>query len=288
MRKLPKPNDDAKEVFLECISNTRNKAYKKNLEICADEIASAVIDFDAKKHSDEIHTISSADNVAGIISNEDMSKLYNNKLVNKKGPGRKYYDKLITSSKNGICPICGHREVSTLEHYLPKMKYPSLAVALINLIPTCKDCNFVKADNEFNNQIDVTIHPYYDEIDDVIWLNANLKEEDEIIFTFEVLKPEEWDDLLYERVKNHFKVFELNQLYSVQAAVEFEGIKRMLININNRSRGETVRNYLKECLESYKYVSLNSWKCGMYRALIKSDWFCSNWLERHREANNSE
>ncbi|CAK7082513.1 hypothetical protein [Tissierella sp.] len=283
MRKLPKPNDNSKEVFLECISNIRKKEFKERLELCADEIAAAVNDYDDKKNNNKLHRIRSTDNIAGIVSNEEMKNLYNNKLVGKKGPGRKYYDKLIASAKNGICPICGHREVSTLDHYLSKMKYPLFAVALINLIPACKDCNFTKGEYEFNNEKGATIHPYYDEIDNVIWLNAKLKEEDDIVFIFEVLKPKGWNDLLYERVKNHFKIFDLNKLYSVQAAVEFEGMKRMLIKIYQRSGEEEVRNHLKECLESYEYVNLNSWKCGMYRALIESEWFYSDWLERYLE-----
>lgn len=284
MRKLPKPNEDAKQVFLDCISNIREKQHKKNLELCTDEIVAAVADYDIKKTNNEIHLIASNVNVAGVVSNDEMSRLYNNKLVNKKGPGRKYYDKLITLPKNGICPICGHREVSTLDHYLAKMKYPSLAVALINLIPACKDCNFIKGDYDLEVETDATIHPYYDEVDDVIWLNAILKEEDDdIVFIFGVSKPEKWDDLIYERVKNHFKIFGLNQLYSVQAAVEFEGIKRMLINISKRSGGEEVKSYLQECLDSYEYVSLNSWKCGMYRALIESDWFYCEWLAKNIE-----
>lgn len=281
MRKLPKPNDNSKEVFLECISNIRKREFKERLELCADEIADAINDYDDKKNNNRLHRIHSADSISGIVSNEEMKRLYNNKFVGKKGPGRKYYDKLISSAKNGVCPICGHREVSTLDHYLSKMKYPLFAVALINLIPACKDCNFTKGEYEFNDEKYATLHPYYDEIDNVIWLNAKLNEGDDIVFIFEVLRPEEWNDLLYERVKNHFKTFNLNKLYSVQAAVEFEGIKRMLIKIYQRSGVEEIRGYLKECLESHEYVNLNSWKCGMYRALIKSDWFYEDWLKRY-------
>lgn len=281
MRKLPKPNDNSKEVFLECISNIRKREFKERLELCADEIADAINDYDDKKNNNRLHRIHSADSISGIVSNEEMKRLYNNKFVGKKGPGRKYYDKLISSAKNGVCPICGHREVSTLDHYLSKMKYPLFAVALINLIPACKDCNFTKGEYEFNDEKHATLHPYYDEIDNVIWLNAKLNEGNDIVFIFEVLRPEEWNDLLYERVKNHFKTFNLNKLYSVQAVVEFEGIKRMLIKMYQRSGGEEVRNYLEECLESYEYVNLNSWKCGMYRALIKSDWFYDAWLKRY-------
>ncbi len=281
MRKLPKPNENTKEVFLECISNIRKEEFKERLELCVEEITNATIDYDDKKKNNKLHTIPSTDNISGIVSNEEMRNLYNNKLVNKKGPGRKYYDKLIASARNGICPICGHREVSTIDHYLSKMKYPLFAVSLINLVPACKDCNFVKGEYEFKNEMDVTIHPYYDEIDNEIWLNAKLNEDDNIVFIFEVLKPEKWDDLLYERVKNHFKIFELNKLYSIQAAVEFEGIKRRIIKIFKRSNEEEVKDHLIECLDSYEYVDLNSWKCGMYRALIENEWFFTDWLKSH-------
>lgn len=281
MRKLPKPNDNAKEVFLECISNIQNRELKKRLELCAEEIVTAAMDYDDKKNNNDLHTITSTDNIGGIVSNVEMRNLYNNKLVNKKGPCRKYYDKLIASARYGICPICAHREVSTVDHYLSKMKYPLFAVSLINLVPACKDCNFVKGEYEFSNEMHATIHPYYDEVDNAIWLNTKLNEEDDMVFTFEVLKPEEWGTLIYERVKNHFKIFELNKLYSVQAAVEFEGIKRMLIKIYILSGREEVKNHLIDCLDSYEYVGLNSWKCGMYRALIENEWFYSDWLKSH-------
>lgn len=278
MRTLPKPDDDTKKVFLDCISNIRKDA-KKNLELCADEISDFAIDFDSKKDNNEIHKVASSNNIGGIVSNTQMSNVYKNKFADRRGPGRKYYDKLITLPRNGICPICGQREVSTLDHYLPKMKYPHLAVTPINLIPTCKDCNFEKGEFEFSNEIDATLHPYYDSIDDAIWLGANLKENKDIVFSFEVLQPAEWDDLIYERVKNHFKIFKLNRLYSVQAAVEFEEKKKMIINIYKRSGRESVKIFFMDCLDSCEAVNLNSWKCGMYRTLIESDWFYNDWLK---------
>lgn len=40
---------------------------------------------------------------------------------------RKVYDKLRASSK-GICPLCGIHGVDTLDHYLPKARYPLFSV----------------------------------------------------------------------------------------------------------------------------------------------------------------
>ena len=40
------------------------------------------------------------------------------------------------------CPFCGIGTVSTLDHYLPKSKYPALAITPKNMIPACRDCNW--------------------------------------------------------------------------------------------------------------------------------------------------
>lgn len=281
MKRLPKPIDDAKKVYLECISNTREISYKEKLGACVNEIDIAAKDYEKKKSQNEIHKIQSADNIGGLITAKDMEKLYNNKMVNKKGPGRKYYDKIMVSPQNGICPICGHREVSTLDHYLSKMKYPAYAVTLINLIPSCKDCNFIKGESEILDETNATIHPYYDDIENSNWLSAVLNEEDDIVFSFKVTKPSEWSELLYLRVKNHFDTFELNQLYSVQSAVEFEGIKRLLIKIYRSSGVDALKDHLEDCLDSYSYVNMNSWKSAMYKALVDSEWFFSEWIVKH-------
>ena len=40
--------------------------------------------------------------------------------------------------------MCHTSEVDTLDHYLPKSKYPSLSINPLNLIPICNKCNKTK------------------------------------------------------------------------------------------------------------------------------------------------
>ena len=63
-------------------------------------------------------------------------------MVRKNGPGRATYDLLKLSAKGGFCPLCGQRNVSTLDHYLPKESYPDLSILPINLVRACSDCNY--------------------------------------------------------------------------------------------------------------------------------------------------
>jgi 5-methylcytosine-specific restriction endonuclease McrA len=279
MRKLPVPTDNVKEVFNNCISNFQSQELKNRFNLCEDEIANASLEFELKAINNLTHTIESQDKVAGVVTNVEMCKVYTDKMVKKSAPGRKFYDKYMAVPKNGICPFCGQRIVSTLDHYLPKMKYPALAVSPLNLIPACKDCNKDKGEKEFANSGETLIHPYFDDIDNEVWLSANVLEEAEIAISFCVIKPEAWSDLLYERVKNHFRLFGLNSLYSAHAAEEIENIRYMLVKLYKKAGSELVKEYLKEYLESSERVQLNSWKTAMYRALYENKWFWTQWIE---------
>lgn len=281
MRKLSKPEDDVKDVFLDCISNISNQTFKDKLDSCIDEIACATLEFETKVKDNQVFTIQEHKNIGGKVTNADMKKIYTDKMVKGSQPGRKYYDKYITAPKNGICPLCGQREVATLDHYLPKMKYPSLAVSPSNLIPACRDCNTGKKDKTFSMSTEETIHPYFDDIENEHWLYAKIIEQDEITITFEVRKPSSWSDLLYERVKNHFKEFNLNKLYSTHAAVEFSGVRYRLLKTYKDAGSEGLREHLIECYKSYENAYLNSWQTAMYRELSESKWFYYEWVSNH-------
>lgn len=64
-----------------------------------------------------------------------------------------------------ICPSCGEEGTpNTLDHYLPKAKYPQFAVTPVNLSPMCDICQGQKG----NETVDVEgrrlyLHPYFDD-----------------------------------------------------------------------------------------------------------------------------
>jgi hypothetical protein len=65
--------------------------------------------------------------------------------------------------KKSACPVCGSQSAATLDHYLPRSKYPEFSVYSWNLIPACFDCNTHRNDTYVGIGIhDRLIHPYYD------------------------------------------------------------------------------------------------------------------------------
>lgn len=273
MRKLQKPTDNPEDVFLDCISNIRNSSFKARLLACKNEIIKASQEFETKAVTVELHTINTQDKVANIVLADEMVKIYKTKLAKKRQPGRKYYDKIISAAPQGICPLCGQRTVSTLDHHLAKSKYPALAVAPNNLIPSCSDCNKKKLDTSPSSSEEETIHPYFDNFEDNIWLYAEVIKSAPIALRFFVSPPTQWDLVKKKRVQFHFNIFCLLPLYSSHAAVEINNIHHQLIQLFHSSGPDAVQKHLLESAMSREKAHLNSWQAAMYRALANSNWF---------------
>ena len=175
----------------------------------------------------------------------------------------------------GVCPLCGHRTVSTIDHYLPKAAFPSLVVVPYNLVPACGVCNKVKLVDAPESAEDQTLHPYYDDVTDDQWLFAKVIETSPSSIVFFVRAPADWDEVLKARVDHHFDVLELGQLYSCQAATELANIRFQLENILRSAGAEAVQGHLNEGAISRRANHINSWQTAMYQAMAESIRFCN-------------
>jgi len=176
VRRVLKPGDVARDVFLLCTTTVRSRAEKARLVSVADIVAEAAAEYEAAATSTTLHLLSEQTDVGGVVTMGEMSKLYDEKMVREDSPGRHIYDRLMVAPMLGLCPLCAQRIVSTLDHHLPKSKYPSLACVSSNLVPTCSDCNRLKRDRRPHNEEDQTIHPYFDDFEDGRWLEAEVVE----------------------------------------------------------------------------------------------------------------
>ena len=170
--------------------------------------------------------------------------------------------------------MCAHRAVTTLDHHLPKAHYPALAVAPLNLVPSCSDCNKAKLARVPHAPEDVSIHPYFDDVDSERWLFAEVLEVAPASIRFRVEPPAAWEALLAERVRRHFRGLNLSALYGSEAAEELLNIRHLLATIHATGGADEVRLYLEEHAESCLAGRLNGWRRATYEAWAESDWFC--------------
>jgi 5-methylcytosine-specific restriction endonuclease McrA len=274
MRKLTKPLDDPGIVFRTCISRVKNVDLKSRLTAIEVSVVAAANAFENAASTTTLHTLIPQNDVDGVTIKE-MSDVYTNRMAKRDAPGRQLYDKLLAAPEHGRCPLCGQRVVSTLDHHLPKTKYPALSVVLTNLVPACADCNKTKIDVIPKSADQETFHPYFDDIETDLWLDARVVETSPAVIQFFVKPPTEWDAVKVQRIKNHFKLFKLSSLYTSHAATELINIKDSLSKIFSGAGDQGVKTHLYGEAKSREAAYLNSWQTAMYKALVTSHWYCS-------------
>ena len=274
MRVLTKPILKPITVYLTCISKVKNKQLKANLESVADIIEADSINYENYASSSDWYLFDESDDVGGIVSQTEMAKVYTSRMAKKGTLGRGYYNEIKESSTFNICPLCAHRTVEQVDHYLPKSKFPSLVVLPINLVPSCEKCNKIKLDNSPCNAEEQTLHPYYDDVTTHQWLFAEVRETSPASFRFFVKNVAAFDEELNARINYHFETLELSFLYASQTGAFVSDIRHRLIDLHDRAGMVEVRSYLREEEETRSRNNINSWQRAMFQALADSDWFC--------------
>lgn len=270
---INKPTENAKEVFETCISNFTDATFKVKLNSVSNFIELSSNNYDRQASVNNLHSIVQVTNVNNIVSVDEMKKVYEQKLVKKGQPGRKYYEKIRLSAANNICPLCNQRTVTTLDHVLPKTSYPTFAVTPFNLIPACADCNKIKDTYQPRTNEEEIIHPYYDNISSQQYLYSTVNEESPVSLDF-YIKLSDPPTTIEKRLKKHFNLFRLNELYSSNSAEELSNISYRLAKLYDSDGKDSISEYLKDEFESRYVNNKNSWQTAMYNALYHNEWFC--------------
>lgn len=273
MRKLNFPVEDAIDVFDICISKVQNVDLKERLENCKPLIATAVNDYIIKAPIIELHTIETHNSINGNVSAEEMKKVYTDRMVGATSPGRYIYDKWRASAPNNICPLCAQRTTDTLEHHLPKGNYPIYSVVPINIFPACSSCNKIKLALIVNSPEREPIHPYFDDVEDELWLKAEVIETKPASLRFYTIKPDTWDNIKYERINNHFRLFELEKLYASHSGEELAMNYFRINRLFETGGALSVKNFLEDSWLSMRNANINSWQTATYEALYNSNWY---------------
>ncbi|MGM0867349.1 MAG: HNH endonuclease [Bacillota bacterium] len=214
--------------------------------------------------------------ISQVVSAEEMEKVYSNFMVDKPDSekiGRKVYDSILSNTYYNLCPYCSHREVKTVDHFLPKSHFALYAVTPVNLLPSCSDCNKDKLDDYNLEEGKMLIHPYFDDIRSVDWLQCSVdKGVWPITFSFEV-SDQISDTVLRSRIEHQFDLLNLGRLYADNSTREFNKRVKAMVKEYNSKPEEKALVFIKENIETYSYDNPNSWQTKMFESLEKSDWF---------------
>lgn len=271
MRHIEKP-DFAVSDIVKCCTDSMHKtkeqlplieAYKAAIP----ELEQYDIVYKQAMEKGEVYKLTPHTRVTDAIGSKQMEALYSKQFVKNKMPRALYYDRIMAGARNHICPYCAERDVSTLDHFLPKAHFPKLAINALNLIPSCTDCNEEKQSTFFSKAEDVPLHPYYDDVQNTAWLFASFKSNNICSIVFYAKHD---DPLLEKRLQTHMKYYKLAQLYQIKVAEECRAYQMMWNNILQSGWG---KNALVELLK-YSFAStysneINSWRTAFYRAMVE-------------------
>lgn len=275
MRSLNKPEISAEVSFKACIGKIRDKNLREKLEACSHLIRNSEEEFNTKA-TGQIYTIEKEEIVNENLDVRHFRKVYKNGMLAKNSQGRDIYDKILISVESQLCPLCCERVVSQIDHYLPQNGYPRLIVTPINLVPVCSECNRNKRDHYPSTAEEEALHPYYDCIEESKWLSARIVDiKSSILVKFYVDPPDDWDECLSIRVKNHFENLELNELYRVKAAGLMVELNSKLKSLYEKGGVQELREYLKDEAKTRYDSYKNHWKAALLYALAMDEKLCN-------------
>lgn len=274
MKRLVPPPFDAAGVVRACASGITIAERAQALLDALPIIQSAETEYQQLGPVGQLYRIAESDVVTPDIDVSLMGVIYKSHFVRKGSPSRPLYEQIKMAPEFGICPLCGQRVVATVDHYLPQSRYPSLNLAPVNLVPACADCNKQKLAGAATRAEDQTLHPYFDDLGNERWLIAEVMPSSPPTITFTICPSSDWTELLSNRVRHHFHVMGLGELYVAQAASEMADISYALEDIGAGVGGDGVRQHLDKQFRSRYARDANSWKTALYEGLRDSDWFC--------------
>ena len=224
--------------------------------------------------------------IVGSLTKGELKALYTESMVASKGKARREYDqiKLIARDECPYCGGCGEMAVDdgigSLDHFLPKSRFPVFSVLPANLVPACDVCNKGMGSRFPTDAFDQPLHPYYDAAHffDEKWTTAEVVEHNPPIVNFDACPPDAWSGEDKQRALKHFENCNLRGRYRSKVNSRISSIIDQRKNAHRQLTAAQFRDGLRDVADN-PVLPINGWERTLYHALAESDWFCDNDFE---------
>lgn len=165
-----------------------------------------------------------------------------------------------------LCPACGEAGVpQTLDHYLPKGKYPEFSIEPANLFPMCDACQSAKKEKTGTVAGRYFIHPYFDTFSRPQIVNLSITPPYESP-GFLLAPHPELTDVEVVLVGTHLRELDIHERYVVFFRNEH---RRLLRNVSRmRANGQDVIQSLGGFMAGFADPTPNSWQYVFYDGVL--------------------
>lgn len=277
---MDKPAVAAVDLFDACVGSVGDELIRTRLLYIKKSVKNRSEDYEARAINGHLYTFAwrnykEDDVVIRRLSRKNLNDLYEQQMVGQLKPARRYYDDILASAPGRKCPYCGFGHARTLDHYLPKTRFPLFSITPGNLVPACRDCQSPKRAQVAGSAAEQPIHPYFD--DDHFfterWVFAKVVERDSPCLEYFVDPPADWSDGDKSRAERHFEIYGLAERYSIEAGGELASLRESYSHLIGDVHA-VVAKELSSKASNEKRLSPNSWRTVMYEALSLNDWYC--------------
>jgi hypothetical protein len=289
MKKIVEPTCSVSELFDECVQGISNAGVRNRLIAQKGLVADANADYAACSLDQTWCQLPKAAHghpeqvIVGNLTKGELVDLYTTGMVKSQGGARTKYDQIKILAREE-CPYCGgcgefvdDEGVGTLDHFLPKARFPAFSILPGNLVPACGTCNTGMGSSFPTDPNLQPLHPYFDapHFFEEKWTTVTVSEQDPVMVTFDLDVPAEWSHKDSQRVSQHFKVCKLRGRYRAKAASDVSSLIDQRKTVHRELSPNDFREILKVVADN-KALPINGWKRTLHHGLAESAWFCSH------------
>lgn len=272
---LPAMDDDDARTYRRCIRH-RNARTRSLLSALARDIENAYEAYQAARGNPRL--------LAPLACSKDSEEALrtNFTLLNAGKPLADVRDILMRRARAGQsdqdnqkCPMCGRANIASLDHYLPQSRYPEFAILSMNLVPVCGECNRLKGNECGDGTGGRFLHAYFDFLPSQPVLFARVSVTRRVTLAFELRKPPDMDQDLFECLEFQFERLQLALHFRRDAVDELSDRREALATWFEFGAAEAVSRYLKiEADSAEKQRGVHYWRTALLRGVQRSIEFC--------------
>lgn len=191
-------------------------------------------------------------------------------------PLKKLKERIDSTQSEARCQYCGIDETSTLDHYLPKTRFPEFSMLAINLIPSCSRCNLLKGDRWLLDGKRSVLNLYFDTIPLDRFLFAKIDFlMDSPRMDFFLQKPDSVSTALFQIIRVHFDTLNLSSRFRRLINEIFSEVTIEIRNAVSVDDKLILSLLADKAVNQASVYGVNNWRSAAWHAIAESPKFVS-------------